>query len=82
MVIRVKWLSDRPEMIWPILKLGIKIKTIEQQAIIGLSTYLPTRIFLTKQYEDLALKNENTAQFNYHLKKTNRNLQKKKVAFT
>lgn len=46
MVIRVKWLSDRPEMIWPILKLGIKIKTIEQQAIIGLSTYLSANSYI------------------------------------
>ena len=48
---------------------GKKPIAIEQQAIIGLSTYLLTRIFLAKQYETLALKDGNTTQFNKHLKK-------------
>jgi Transposase DDE domain len=42
---------------------------IEQQAIIGLSTYLLTRLFLAQQFEDLALENGNTTQFNKHQKK-------------
>jgi hypothetical protein len=42
---------------------------IEQQAIIGLSTYLLTRLFLAQQFEKLTLKNEVTTQFNKHQKK-------------
>ena len=42
---------------------------IEQQAIIGLSTYLLTRLFLAQQFEDLTLKNGNTTQLNKHQKK-------------
>ena len=42
---------------------------IEQQAIIGLSTYLLTRLFLAQQFEDLALENGNTTQSNKYQKK-------------
>lgn len=42
---------------------------IEQQAIIGLSTYLLTRLFLAQQFEDLTLENGNTTQSNKHQKK-------------
>ena len=42
---------------------------IEQQAIIGLCTYLLARLFLVQQFVDLALKDGNTTQFNKHQKK-------------
>lgn len=42
---------------------------IEQQAIIGLGTYLLTRLFLAQQFEDLSLDNGNATQFNKHQKK-------------
>ena len=42
---------------------------IEQQAVIGLSTYLLTRLFLAQQFKNLALDNGNTTQFNKHQKK-------------
>ncbi|MBL0010851.1 MAG: transposase [Nitrosomonas sp.] len=42
---------------------------IEQQTIIGLITYLLTRLFLDQQFEDPALENGNTTQSNKHQKK-------------
>lgn len=56
-------------MIWPVLKPGGKQIAIEQQAIIGLSTYLLTRLFLAQQFIYLALENGNTTQFNKYQKK-------------
>lgn len=42
---------------------------IEQQTIIGLSTYLLTRLFLDQQFEELELENGNTTQSYKHQKK-------------
>jgi hypothetical protein len=42
---------------------------IEQQAIIGIITYLLTRLFLERQFDKLALKDGNTTQSKKHQKK-------------
>ncbi len=46
--------------------------SIDQQAVIGIITYLLTRLFLTQQFEELSLKKGNMTQANKHKKKIDR----------
>lgn len=48
---------------------GKSPRSIDQQAIIGIITYILTRLFLEQQFDNLAMKKGNTTQSNKHQKK-------------